>query len=103
MLDEQANLLFKGLIAKVDTGNEFKWVTINGDLAKYIGERAYLSVEDDGAGTIAVDEIVFADGPPPDDPPCRVASYRDRARYRRAPRRRGTRHRLVATPFIRRA
>ena len=35
---------------------------------KYIGERAYLSVEDDGAGDLAIDEIVFADAPPPDAP-----------------------------------
>jgi hypothetical protein len=69
MVDEVHPLLFAGLIAKVDTAGEFKWITIKGDLGKYIGERAYLSVEDDGPGEIAIDEVVFTDGPPPDDPP----------------------------------
>jgi hypothetical protein len=69
MVNEVHPLLFDGLIVKVDSPDEFKWVTIKGDLVKYVGERGYLSVEDDGAGEIAIDEIVFTDGPPPDDPP----------------------------------
>jgi hypothetical protein len=69
VIDEVHPLLFAGLIAKVDTDGEFKWITIKGDLGKYVGERAYLLVEDDGAGEIAIDEVVFTDGPPPDDPP----------------------------------
>jgi hypothetical protein len=74
MLDEVHKLLFDGLIQKVDTGGEWKWITIKGDLKKYIGERAYLSVEDDGAGDLAIDEIVFADFPPPDAPSVLVFS-----------------------------
>jgi hypothetical protein len=69
VIDEVHPLLFAGLIAKVDRGGEFKWITIKGDLGKYVGERAYLLIEDDGAGEIAIDEVVFTDNPPPDDPP----------------------------------
>jgi hypothetical protein len=68
MLDEVHKLLFDGLIQKVNTGGEWKWTTIKGDLKKYIGERAYLSIEDDGAGDLSLDEIVFADTPPADAP-----------------------------------
>ena len=68
MLNDVHALLFDGLITNVDSGGEFKWVTIKGDLGKYVGERAYLSVEDEGAGTIAVDEIVFTDASPPHEP-----------------------------------
>ena len=32
---------------------------------KYIGERAYVSIDDDGAGDLAIDEIVFAEAPAP--------------------------------------
>jgi hypothetical protein len=69
MLDEETNLLFGGLIVKFDTGNTFQWITIKGDLGKYVGERAYLSVDDDGSGAAAIDEAIFTDGPPPGDPP----------------------------------
>ena len=69
MLDEVHKLLFDGLIHNFDTGNECKWITIKGDLGEYIGERAYVSVDDDGAGDFAIDEIVFAEARPPDDPP----------------------------------
>jgi hypothetical protein len=69
MLNGVSPLLFEGLIADVDTRGEFKWNTINGDLLKYVGERAYFSIEDEGDGEIAVDEIVFSDDPPPADDP----------------------------------
>ena len=69
MLDEETKLLFDGLIVRFDTGNKFQWIAIKGDLGKYVGERAYLSVDDDGSGTAAIDEVIFTDGPPPGDPP----------------------------------
>jgi mono/diheme cytochrome c family protein len=78
MLDDVLKLLFDGLIQECDTGGEWKWITIKGDLKKYIGERGYLSVEDDGTGALAVNEIVFADSPPPDPPSALVLSDLER-------------------------
>jgi hypothetical protein len=69
MLADTHNLLFDGLNIDINTDGEFKWITVTGDLGKYVGERAYLSVEDSGDGEIAIDEVVFSDGPPPVDPP----------------------------------
>ena len=68
MLDDVHKLLFDGLIHNIDTGGEWKWFTIKGDLVKYIGERAYVSIDDDGAGDLAIDEIVFAEAPTPNAP-----------------------------------
>jgi hypothetical protein len=73
MLTDVHQLLFDGLNIDVNTEDKFKWITIKGDLGKYVGERAYLSVEDGGDGEISIDEIVFSDGPPPADPPSPLA------------------------------
>ena len=51
-------LLFKGTTLKqVNTGGEFQWVSLGGDLKKYIGHRAYLEFVDGGSGTTVIDEI----------------------------------------------
>lgn len=73
MLTDVHQLLFAGLNVDVNTEGKFKWITINGDLGKYVGERAYLSIEDGGDGEISIAEIVFCDGPPPADPPSPLA------------------------------
>ncbi len=62
-------LLFRGLTLNVDTADGFKWLTIGGDYARYRGHRAHIEFLDHGDGWIAVDEILFSDGPPPPDPP----------------------------------
>jgi hypothetical protein len=77
MLDEVQKLLFDGLLQNFDTAGAWKWIAIEGDLKKYIGERAYLSVADDGDGNITIDEIVFADAPPPDPPNNLIFTYLD--------------------------
>lgn len=65
-LDELKPLLFAGLIQKVDSPDGFKWVTIAGDLQKYLGHRAYLEILDDNDQFIAVDEIRFSDQAAPE-------------------------------------
>lgn len=69
MADQFQDLLFAGLIVSVDTDGQFKWITIRGDLGLHLGERAFLSVEDDGDGYLAVAEVVHTDGPPPANAP----------------------------------
>ncbi|MEM6473393.1 MAG: DUF1549 and DUF1553 domain-containing protein, partial [Planctomycetota bacterium] len=61
-------LLFRGTLLKgkdTQTNGEWKWLTIGGDLRKYVGHRAFLEFIDHGPGSIAVDEIWFSIGGPP--------------------------------------
>jgi hypothetical protein len=61
-------LLFRGTFfegAETDTAGQWQWRSFGGDLQKYFGHRAYLEFIDAGEGAIAIDEIRFADGPPP--------------------------------------
>ncbi|MGC1275087.1 MAG: DUF1549 domain-containing protein, partial [Planctomycetaceae bacterium] len=52
-------LLFKELTQTIDTGGEWKWLRISGDLPNHKGHRGYLELLDDGDGWLAVDEIRF--------------------------------------------
>lgn len=68
-MNEVHNLLFsdtrkKGVRQLSDTG----WVSHQGDLDKYVGETAYLSIEDRENGWFEIEEIRFADTPPPKQP-----------------------------------
>ncbi len=64
------SLLFNGVaLSQVDTGGQFRWQTQGGDLQNYLGHRAYIEIVDHGDGWAAVDEIRFAHGGPPPDPP----------------------------------
>lgn len=58
-------LLFGGVIQKVDKKPDYVWVTQGGDLGRYIGQRAYIEVLDQGDGFAAIDEVRFSDVPPP--------------------------------------
>ncbi len=63
-------LLFKGTLLRekaVDTDGRWQWKSLGKDLKKYLGHRAYLEVIDSGNGSIAIDTIVFSDGPAPKD------------------------------------
>ncbi|MEX2579240.1 MAG: PSD1 and planctomycete cytochrome C domain-containing protein [Verrucomicrobiales bacterium] len=56
-------LLFKGTLAKeIDTEGEFQWITLDRDLGKYVGHKAYLDFTDQSSGSMVIDEIRFADG-----------------------------------------
>ncbi len=56
-------LLFKGIeINDIDSKNEFKWMTLGGNLDKYIGHQVYLEIVDSGDGDIIIDEIRFPNG-----------------------------------------
>jgi hypothetical protein len=42
------------------------------DVNKWVGHRAYIEVVDDGDGTIALEQVAFSDGPPPEPKPRRL-------------------------------
>jgi hypothetical protein len=66
-------LLFRGTIRtgkETDTGDAFRWITLDGDLVKYVGHRAYLEIADAGTGHATVSEIRFSqDARPPQELP----------------------------------
>jgi len=65
-VDQIHPLLFAGLTTKVDTGGEWTWLRIAGDLPNHKGCRGYIELLDEGDGWLAVDEIRFTNSP--DDP-----------------------------------
>ena len=72
--------IYGDLVHNVDHGDGFRWVSI--DAAQWVGHPAYLEIDDgatvdftggtafvrDGRGFIAVDEVLFSDGPAPQVP-----------------------------------
>ncbi len=63
-------LLFKGTLLhgdNTDTGGEWAWKSLGGDLNKYVGHRAYLEFIDAGDGSVAIDTVLFSDDPEPPD------------------------------------
>ncbi len=63
-------LLFRGTILKnPDTAGQFQWKSLDADLRKYRGHRAYLEFVDDGEGSLEIDEIRFSDAPAPQAEP----------------------------------
>ncbi|MEM9017678.1 MAG: DUF1553 domain-containing protein, partial [Verrucomicrobiota bacterium] len=42
---------------KVDTKGKFQWISLKGNLNKYVGHRAYLEFIDNGNGSLILDEI----------------------------------------------
>ncbi|HEX6986920.1 MAG TPA: PSD1 and planctomycete cytochrome C domain-containing protein [Planctomycetaceae bacterium] len=66
-IDQIHSLLFAGLTTSVDTGGEWTWLRIAGDLPNHKGRRGYIELLDEGEGWLAVDEIRFTNSP--DDPP----------------------------------
>jgi hypothetical protein len=69
MMDEFSALLFKDLIKKIDNPGDLKWVTISGDLNKYLGHRGYIEILDDNDDFLAVDEIRFSNHDAPKGKP----------------------------------
>ncbi|MFM7051703.1 MAG: PSD1 and planctomycete cytochrome C domain-containing protein, partial [Planctomycetota bacterium] len=73
-LDDQNALLFEGMrrrLGGIDAAQaardprEFEWRAETFDLSRFLGERAYIELIDDGAGWIEVDAIVASDSPAP--------------------------------------
>nr|MDQ3331023.1 DUF1553 domain-containing protein [Planctomycetota bacterium] len=62
-MDVFSALLFAELTQTIDTGGEWKWLRIDGDLANHKGHRAYFELLDEGAGWLAVDEIRLTNEP----------------------------------------
>ena len=66
-----SDLLFKGTLIRgkgTDTEGEWKWISLNRDLKKYLGHRAYLEFIDAGDESVAIDAVVFSDDSAPSDP-----------------------------------
>jgi mono/diheme cytochrome c family protein len=63
-----SRLLFGGTIRSKDetaTGDTFRWISLEGDLRKYVGQNSYLEFIDNGNGHAIIDEIRFSKGPRP--------------------------------------
>jgi len=66
MMQRYKDLLFAGTEMKFDVpAGEFRWVALDRDVKTYLGHTAYLEIEDDSDALVVVDEIRFADKPPP--------------------------------------
>ncbi|MCB1235466.1 MAG: PSD1 domain-containing protein, partial [Verrucomicrobiae bacterium] len=64
-------LLLKGTILKpgdTDTGGEFRWLTLSGDLDKYAGHRVWLEIADLDGGQATIDEILLSNDALPPEP-----------------------------------
>ncbi|MCC9602911.1 PSD1 and planctomycete cytochrome C domain-containing protein [Stieleria sp. JC731] len=71
------SLLFGGTIRdkqQTDTSGEYKWISLDGDLKKYIGHQAYLEFEDTGEGSMAIDQIWMSETWPETSPPDGIIS-----------------------------
>jgi hypothetical protein len=64
-MNEFHQLLFGGTRGPVDQPGERGWWVHGGDVKKYVGETAYLSLEDTGPGWFEVEQVRLADRPPP--------------------------------------
>jgi hypothetical protein len=67
MLRESNPLLFENTWKDANS-DDYVWVNMTGGLGKWKGDEAYIEIVDDGDGSIAVDEIRFANGSPPSTP-----------------------------------
>ncbi len=67
-MQEFHTLLFGDLKKTIDEPHDNRWLTHQGDLNKYIGHSAYLSLQDRRDAWFEIAEIRFADGPPPPRP-----------------------------------
>ncbi|REK17597.1 MAG: DUF1549 domain-containing protein [Planctomycetota bacterium] len=66
MMQRYKDQLFRGTQIKLDIPeDELRWVELAGELSLYLGHTAYLEIVDNSDGTLVVDEIRFAKGPPP--------------------------------------
>ncbi len=67
-MHEFTQLLFDDLRKSVDQPSDAGWITHRGDLQKYFGYPAFLSLEDYDQGWFEVEQVRFAANPPPIQP-----------------------------------
>lgn len=67
-MNEFHSLLFKNTRMSIDQTDDSGWITHKGDLNKYIGHPAYLSIQDSENGWFEIEEVRIADRPPPPQP-----------------------------------
>lgn len=67
-MNEFHSLLFKDTRMSIDQPRDSGWITHKGDLNKYVGHPAYLSIQDSENGWFEIEEVRFADQPPPPQP-----------------------------------
>jgi hypothetical protein len=68
-MNEFNALLFRGLIHKDVNHDDYKWLTISGELYLHLGQRAWLEFRDQGEGYFAIDQVVFSsNSKPPKEP-----------------------------------
>jgi hypothetical protein len=58
-------LLFNGVSFGLSSPDRFTWHRQSQDVSRYKGHRAYLEIIDQGDGWVALDQIVFTNGPRP--------------------------------------
>ena len=67
-MNEFQGLLFGDLRKPIDQPLIEGWVVHRGDLNKYVGHRAYVSIEDDENAWFELSEVRLCDSPPPPQP-----------------------------------
>lgn len=67
-MQEFSGLLFDDLRKPIDQPFDSGWVTHAGDLNKYVGHPAFLSIEDTEQAWFEMEEVRFSDTPPPVPP-----------------------------------
>ena len=60
------NLLFKDMRKPIDQPYDWGWVVHGGDLVKYLGHPAVISIEDDEIAWFELSEVRSCDSPPPE-------------------------------------
>lgn len=60
VMNEFSELLFSGARQPIETGGEYRWIRLAGDVHRYLGHRCHLEFLDEGAGWFAVREVRFA-------------------------------------------
>jgi hypothetical protein len=67
-MHEFTGLLFSDLRKAIDQTTDTGWVTHGGNLNKYLGHPAFISIEDEGEAWFEIQEVRFADRGPPAEP-----------------------------------
>lgn len=67
-MNEFHNLLFNDTRKPINQLSDGGWVIHHGDLNKYIGHPTFLSIEDEANGWFEIEEVRFANRPPPPQP-----------------------------------
>ena len=67
-MNRNTQLLFGGTLLKpdkIDTGGNYQWFTMAGNLDKYIGHRVWLEISDVGDGFVSVTDVIMSNVNPP--------------------------------------